>query len=112
MRVTLNLTLPQHHSLFHPRWVRAQWVRACAYGHMATIWSLHLNVYVVDSTLLGSGARSGGCRTGRRVVGIAAPRKQIDVSVLTDLSHNRPRCALCDEHDRRVGVAGDDGGHS
>jgi hypothetical protein len=36
--------------------------------------------------------------------------KQIDGLVLTGLSHDRPRCALGDEHDRRVGVAGNDGG--
>lgn len=39
------------------------------------------------------------------------PCRQIDVPLLTGFSHDRPRCALGDEHDRSVGVARSDGGH-
>jgi hypothetical protein len=33
-----------------------------------------------------------------------------DHSVVTDSSQDCPRCAFCDQHDRRVGVPGRDGG--
>lgn len=52
--------------------------------------------------------RCGCYRVDRREPKSAKPG---DLSVSTDLSQDRPRRALCDQHDRRVGVAGSDGGH-